>query len=290
MIYTNDYELPLSLVRAVTTDDYHSTGDISVTSLIGEPRIRLLKKRHPNEIIVDISERMWLLLGTSVHAVIERASRQAGEALPEVRLEIESNGWIVSGQPDLWEDGVLEDYKVTSVFAVREGIKPEWEAQVNIYRMMYETAGFATNRLQLICILRDWNRFQSDKQPINIKVFDVPMWSDEYTRTYIQSRVALHQECERLPDEELPVCNRWTEPETFAVKIEGKSRAVSLEETPDAALGLIETLLQQDKFAKSKFYVEHRPANINAASIVTVVRFVTCTILSQILFYTALKS
>jgi hypothetical protein len=261
MKFTNDHHLPKSLVRAVTTDDYKSTGYISVTALIGETRIRMHKKRHPDDIAVDISERMWLLLGTGVHAMIERASREAGEALPEIRLELESNGWVISGQPDLWEDGILEDYKVTSMFACLDGtIKPEWEAQLNIYKLMYDAAGFGTNKLQLICILRDWNRHQKGRLPINIKVFDVPKWDKEYTKKYIESRIELHRLCEGMSDVDLPACDRWTEPEVFAVMIHGKTRAVSLEESPDEALALINTLSAQDKYAKTKFYVSHRPA------------------------------
>lgn len=260
MKYTNDHNLPKSLVRAVSTDDYRSTGDISVTSLIGEPRIRLLRKRHSDVIQSDISERMWLLLGTSVHAIIERASREAGEALPEIRLELESQGWTISGQPDLWEDGLLEDYKVTSMYACMDGPKPDWIAQLNIYRLMYERAGFPTSKMQVVAILRDWNRFQGAKCPINIKVLDIPIWSEDTVNAYIDSRVKLHQDCEILPDEELPTCDRWTVPETFAVMIDGKSRAVSLEETPDNAIALIDVLSKQDKFAKTKFYIEHRHA------------------------------
>lgn len=261
MNFTNEHNLPKSLVRAVMTDDYRSTGDISVTALIGEPRIRQLRKRHPDKLTVDISERMWLLLGTAVHAIIEKASREAGEALPEVRLEIDSLGWRVSGQPDLWEDGVLEDYKVTSMFACIDGkVKPEWEAQLNIYKLMYEAAGFPTSKLQIICILRDWNKYQGARLPINIKVLEVPQWSEDFTKTYIESRVAYHQECDKLPEEDLPICDRWTDPEVFAVMSESKSRAFSLEPTPEDAIALIDVLHSQPKYEKTKFYIEHRPA------------------------------
>lgn len=72
MILTNNFELPEPLVLAAKADHHKTAGDISVTQLIGPPQIRILKNQHAN-IEQDISELMWAIMGSGIHAVIERA-------------------------------------------------------------------------------------------------------------------------------------------------------------------------------------------------------------------------
>ena len=99
MNLTNKYNLPKPLVSAIKNDPYKQVGDISVTSLISAPRRRQLEIRHQEEITEDASDRIWMLLGTSVHAILERADTT--DHLAEERLTAKVLGWTVSGQPDL---------------------------------------------------------------------------------------------------------------------------------------------------------------------------------------------
>ncbi len=99
MHYTNTSNLPLPMASALQRDDYVKVGDISVSSLISAPRRVALLQRHDGEITVDVCEHMWLLLGKSVHKVLESADTT--NALKEERLTMKVNGWTVSGQPDL---------------------------------------------------------------------------------------------------------------------------------------------------------------------------------------------
>jgi len=59
----NKYNLPEPLVKAVTWDNKPRKG-FSVTDLIQPPRITQLTRRHFDEIEVDASERIWVLLGS----------------------------------------------------------------------------------------------------------------------------------------------------------------------------------------------------------------------------------
>ncbi len=56
------------MFRALSHDGYTPGAkpfDISVTSLIGPPKIFQLRKRHSEEITEDASDRVWTLLGQS---------------------------------------------------------------------------------------------------------------------------------------------------------------------------------------------------------------------------------
>ena len=93
--YTNHHNLPAALVAAVTNDAYRGGGDISVTKLIDAPQRRVLGLRHAADIRVDVSERIWALLGQAVHHILERAGT---DTLVEQRLFADIGGWKLSGQ------------------------------------------------------------------------------------------------------------------------------------------------------------------------------------------------
>ena len=138
MKITNKFGLPDPVFRALSHDGYMAgtkKADISVTTLIGPPKINQLKKRHDDEIVVDASDMIWAMLGQSVHKVVELAAEE--KDLTEKRLYKEINGWTLTGQTDLYEveEGVISDYKVTSVFSFLLGGKIEWEAQLNLNAM-----------------------------------------------------------------------------------------------------------------------------------------------------------
>jgi hypothetical protein len=89
-------------------------GDISVTGLILPPRIRQLEIRHSDEIVEDVSEGIWRLIGSVGHKILERADTT--NHLAEERLTARVAGWTVSGKADLLgPDMVLDDYKFRSV-------------------------------------------------------------------------------------------------------------------------------------------------------------------------------
>lgn len=69
--YTNKFNLPETLVRAVQLDTHVNTGTISVTTLIDSPQIRKLKEMHDYE--VDVADSLYALMGTAIHHVLERA-------------------------------------------------------------------------------------------------------------------------------------------------------------------------------------------------------------------------
>lgn len=74
---TNKHGLPQPLYSAVANDSYSKgDSDVSITTLLQPPRISALKDTHADEIQEDAMDRIWALLGQSVHTILERASRR----------------------------------------------------------------------------------------------------------------------------------------------------------------------------------------------------------------------
>lgn len=247
MKITNKYNLPEPLVRAILNDPYEHAGDISVTTLIGPPRIRILRKRHDDQIIEDVSDRIWAFLGQVGHALLERA--KIADALQEERLYTTIMGWKVTGQSDLLSaDKTLTDYKVTSAWSIIFGDKSEWERQLNCYRFLYSTYGFNVDHLQVVAILRDWSKrkalYEKGYPECQVAVVPIPLWPLENAHKYLTDRVALHQLAETLPDHNLPYCSpeeRWERPTQYAVMKDKRKTALRvLESEQDAIRWMVE--------------------------------------------------
>ena len=262
MKLTNNYNLTESYVQAVTRNTYDRVGDISITGLIQPPRVRILTKRHDAEIVQDVSELVWLLLGSSVHAILERTDPD--NHLVEERMTTEVNGWVISGKPDLLDPGMtLSDWKVTSVWSFIFGEKPEWTQQLNFYRWLYSSCDFDVRKLQIVAILRDWQKSTAKREPeypqTAIYRTEIPMLGMDDVRVQIIQRVLIHQSNEQLPDDKLDLCTpeeRWAKQTTYAVK----------KETNKTALRVFDNMEQAEALLAEKgkgFIIETRPgANI----------------------------
>lgn len=254
MNLTNIYNLPDAIVRAVKNDPYDpGICDITVTKLISSPRKVQLEKRHAKELTEDVADRVWALLGQAVHGVLERAEV---EAVTEKRLSIERQGSVISGQFDrlVVQDRLLQDYKLTSVYAVRDGAKAEWEAQLNILATILREHGYVVKALEVVVILRDWSKSRvgnGDYPDVPIMTISVPIWSEEKSECYIDERIRLHQ----MAGLELPECSaeeRWATPDSWALMKEGRRTAVKLYSDKDEAEAALVS-------AGNKHYLDHRP-------------------------------
>lgn len=230
MELTNRLNLPSTIVSAIERDPYHQDGDISATGLIQPPRIRQLTARYTNSLTVDVADRVWPLLGSATHYVLEKADTKDG--LQEERLSMEVLNWTVTGQADLYENRIIYDYKITSVWSALRGVKLDWEKQENIYAELYRETNFPVDELRIIAILRDWSKHQVKKSgnypETQVVMLPVTLWPPEKAQEYIQERVHLHQVCEGLKDADLPLCTaeeRWERPTVYAVKVKGQKRA-----------------------------------------------------------------
>jgi len=262
MKYTNASNLPKAIERAVSNDPYDSSGsDISTTRLIAPPRIRVLEKRNWDLLEEDVSDRIFTILGQSVHHMIERAKTR--KELSEKRLfykdEKITNGWTLSGAFDLLNrEGHLTDFKVTSawqvVHALKEG-KPDWENQLNVLDFLcrknpnelinYKTK-IKVKRLSVMAILRDWSKLQvmkSDNYPRKqVVMIPIRRWTEDEQDNYIKERIKIHQNAEKVS--KLPLCTateRWRKEDQFAVMKSGRKSAWRLFDTEQLALDFIKS-------------------------------------------------
>jgi hypothetical protein len=259
MKITNKFNVPETLV-ALATRDYYTKGksDYSVTEIISPPRIQRLRRKHFEEIEQDVSDMLWMLLGTALHVVAER-SEVSGHTNEE-RLSAGIDGIILSGAIDLQKDeadGItITDYKFTSAWALMND-KPEWEQQQNIYKYLVERVKKKPVKgLKICALIRDWSRRdaqnKADYPQAPIQVIDIPMWTFDRTEAFIKERVEMHRDSKVSADwgEELPLCSdeeRWVRPTTYAVKKEGRKTAVRVYDTEEEALALLSDMPEKDK-------------------------------------------
>lgn len=259
---TNALNLPEPLVRAVTRHPHkHVQGRISVTELVQPPQLRKLTLDHKDEIIEDASDRIWSLLGTLLHGVLERNAKGLKDTIAEEELSTTVLGWQVVGHYDLSEmilEGEwLTDWKLTSVWAVKDGVKPEWEQQLNCYAELIRRAGRTVNQLQIVAIGRDWSkskaRYDKDYPQQQVKVFTVPLWSSEDASQFLEERVRLHQKAEKGKYPECSPDERWMRDNKWALMKKGQKKAVKLyAKKKDAEEHLL-------SMVKGTHFIEERP-------------------------------
>lgn len=272
MKLTNRHGLPQSLVNAVLNDDYsRGASDISVTQLIDEPRVRLMKMKHSEEVEEDVADHLWSLLGKSFHSLMEDHTEDNDDTIIEERMFIDVNGWVLSGQLDLAQgmktgNPFIRDYKVTSVYSVMQ-VKADWERQVNTYRYMFwKTHGIFPGG-QIIAMCRDWRpreaqQRRNDGYPQTpVVAVAIPQWTLEQCQEYVEGRVRLHQDAQAHYDNmnQMPLCReegRWADPDKWAVMRRGAKRAVKLFTDEQEAYRYAATMKRTQGM---NAYVERRP-------------------------------
>lgn len=241
MKITNKYNLPAPLVKAVMATRHESDNDpnsIRVSSVIQPVQLRALIKRHDNEIEEDAADRIFSLMGTLLHDVLEKSAKDLDHCTTEEALSTEVLGWKITGHYDLNEftlDGImLTDWKLTSVYAMKdENVKPEWDAQVNVYAELLRQAGRGVHMAQIVAIGRDWSKSkaarESDYPQRQVIIKPVTLWPNETVNRYLHERITLHQKADR--EGVWPECTeeeRWARPAKWAIMKKGNKKATKL--------------------------------------------------------------
>lgn len=259
MKVTNTSNLPEPLVRAVTFSNRDREGcDYTVTELLKPPLILALERKHEAEREEDATDRIWALMGSAAHEVLRRSAKSGiVEERTIVDVSYQGRNYRIGGQSDYCvTDQILWDYKITSVWAVADGPKEEWEAQLNIYRWMMAQYGVRLWSLCIVALLRDWSKREAarneDYPQAQAKVFDLPMWSDQQCLNWITQRIGAHEAAKGTLPPSCSPSERWERPAKFAVMVKDRKRAVKLHETKEAA--------EEHCCKVPKGYVEVRPA------------------------------
>lgn len=285
MHYTNKNNLPAGIYEALIKDTYDGVKDeqdsISISALINPPLQRQLYIKHNASIVEDASDRLWSVFGSAVHSILGNISDSG--RLKEHRITQVVDGIKVNGQPDLFDikNGILEDYKVTSVWSLvfsGESGKVEWERQLNCYAWLLRKYSYTVNKMQIIAILRDWNKSNAQKDEdyprSPIQIIQIKDWGFVEQERYIMERVALHKHAQTVGAEHTAICgdtDRWFKAGKFAVQEDGKAKATKLTDTKEEAEKFVSGMTE--KARKNVTIIERKGIDTKCANYCSVAKF-----------------
>jgi hypothetical protein len=236
-LITNKENLPKFLVQSIEYwgKSHDSQADYSATELLDPPRIVALRRKFRDQIEEDASDRIWSLLGSATHKVVESAIEEdGGETLvSEHRMFAELDGVTISGQADVYdrETKTIYDLKTASVWEIINGVRIEREQQLNIYGWLGRQENWEVEHVAAVFILRDWSKTKAlneQNYPASQVVeYKIRMWTDERVEEFLRSRIQMHEQAK----EQLPFCtqeDKWTRPTKFAVMGNGRKSAFRL--------------------------------------------------------------
>jgi hypothetical protein len=276
---TNKHNLPDRWVRALGGLESRPPRQpyrYGVNELIDAPIVRQLKMRHHGEWSEDISDFIWMMVGTGVHSALEDSADP--NALTEEKLTIfrEIDGVVctIVGVPDYYdEDGHVADYKTSKAYYIvfdPEG-KEAHRYQTHYYRVLLEENDWPVRSQSIDVLLRDhdeWKGKTEDDYPkIAIQIIPVPQIGMDKIEEHMVERLRLHVAAETTETPELTGCDfdeRWEKPTVYAVKKKGGTRAVrgGKCDTQIEADTMIDRLVTEEKEKKGKastYEVEVRP-------------------------------
>ena len=207
------------MIAAEAFDVDYKTGrrhtDYSVTQLIKDPLPIQIVRRYGDKIKVDVRKRLWALFGSAIHLLLEKVT-DLKKFKREERFFLEIDGKIISGQADLYEKKpmILSDYKTTSVFKIKKGIKnKDWIQQLNMLAYLAEKSGTPVKELKIVAFAKDWRKGESDKAakegkpyPDTLSTISIPKHPGVKVLRYIKERVKLHADAEGKELKDIPKC------------------------------------------------------------------------------------
>ena len=253
--WTNKYNYPEILADALKYDDYDvepSANIISVTSLIKSPRIRKYELNPNAEVERDVSDNLWLLLGKSVHKILESSG---SKYIRELRLDKIFNNMTLTGKFDYYDykTQTLGDFKITSKYI--KDARKDWEKQLNILSYLVEDIlDLKVNNLEVTAVARDFmkkDQYSSQFQDSPVTVFGIEKWNKATTEMYIRKRLLLHSNYNDY------ICNdedKWSKPVTYAVTKPNSSRAYRVLDSIDEASEVLR------KLSDKSYTIEIRPS------------------------------
>jgi hypothetical protein len=270
---TNLKGIPDIMVQVLKPND-HDMGDAkySITQLIKPPRLLKLQRAHEHEVQLDAMDVWSSFIGSSVHGGIYDKLKSNTEYLLEHKLSdavTGPNGVVnISGTFDAFHipTSTLYDHKIITTIQFGLEVKPEYEAQLNMYAHILRKQGYEVNNLMLNVVYLDWRKAafmkaEAGKYPeAPTRTIPVNVWPDNQAEQFYMERIKLHEEADKIEDENnLPLClaeEMWERPAKYALYRNGGLKA--------AKLGDSEQELHE--YAKWKgikpgsYYIELRPA------------------------------
>ena len=257
MKYTNKHDVPLGLAVWLVADNYDYSSEekyISATTLL-KPLKQIILSRRVDESTssTDVSELIARSMGTGLHDSIEKAWRfnyktslkalgysdsliekikinptddeLEPDTIPvylEQRAVKELNGWKVGGKFDLVIDGMLNDYKSTSVYSYINSSKDmDYCQQGSIYRWLNPNK-IKSDFIRINFIFTDWSSVSAEREanyPKNkIAYKDITLMTEPETEKFISNKLKQLNSYMDAPEEAIPLCTDeelWRAPTKF---------------------------------------------------------------------------
>jgi hypothetical protein len=261
MQITNNLQLQLAFVHAVSTERHNAPHCYSATTLNKGAKEIVLTDRHYDEITVDASEQIWAVWGTAVHALLES---EKDDNFHEERFKVAVGNSYVTGQVDSYdmERGIINDWKTASVWKVQFADFADWRAQGLTYAWLLTKSGLEVKKCRFVALLKDHSKTKAKhdasypQSPVFVYEFDVTAEDLAATEARIIAKVTEIENAYKLGDDDIEPCTleeRWADGEKYAVMKNGRKTAVKLFDNQQDAEAYAGEL-------GNSHYVEHRPA------------------------------
>ena len=243
--YTNKNNVSLALAVFLMYDNYEHDerpNSISATGLI-KPLRRLVLSQQNKDLLktVDITDLVASRMGSAIHTGcgeawtdydnVKKALKVLGaseDAINNIRInpeyvkpgetpvyveqraEKEILNFIISGKYDLVLDGVLNDYKSTSVWTyIFDSSADDYIKQGSIYKWLSPDK-ITSDYININYIFTDWSaaraREKKDYPQFKVLTKKYPLWSVEETENWIMNKIEAYKALANTPQEDLPEC------------------------------------------------------------------------------------
>ena len=245
MLFTNQHNIALPLAVFLATDDYdHQPNVISATALLRSTRQLVLTKRvNPEDNPIDIAGLVSSRMGSAIHAAIEKAWTNPKEALlklgypehiadsvivnpssdeikdntktipvyMEQRVSKQIEGYTVSGKYDFVAEGIVQDFKSTSVYGyLNQTNKEKYALQGSIYKWL--NPDIITKDYMIIhYIFTDWSSADAKRNneypQARVLSQRIPLLSIEDTEDFIVNRLTALKRYKDANETDIPFCD-----------------------------------------------------------------------------------
>lgn len=244
MIITNKSNLPEQIVKAARRNERPmGENEIRVTSLIGGVRAALLYRRHYDKIECDASEMIWSIFGKATHKILEQTEEDADE-FREERLRMEISNSVLTGKSDVYQNGMIIDWKTCKAHKFKKGDFEDWKKQLTMYGMLWHSYGFPVKGGKIIALLKDHSAREArlhesyPQQSVMTVEYKFTEKDFEEIHKWAEERIKQIESLKDVPDDELPLCTpeeRWHSDTKYAVMKRGRKNAYRVLDTEQDA-------------------------------------------------------
>ena len=244
MIIANNKNIPFVLQVWLAADNYdYQVGDkyLSATTLLKSPRQIILERRlDTSNLTCDIEDSVARTLGNAIHEGIESAwlnnlpqalkvlgqdsTKEMWTVNPkededltgkipvyiEQRTCKELDGFTIGGKFDFVANGVLHDFKTTSVYTYLYGDRiEEYMKQGSIYRWLNQDK-ITSDFIRICYIFTDWSKGEAVRNPeypqCRCIAKEYELLPVDETEKMIKDKLAVLAKYWDKPDSEIPEC------------------------------------------------------------------------------------